>query len=302
MKVKFIVNPTSGKCAGLKISQDLAGFGDVSCTSAADRNCAFELAKKAVLEGFERIVAVGGDGTINETINGMAAVEGLNVPLGIIPIGTGNDFARNLGIFPDPKKALDVALGNCVSRVDLGMVNRKYFANVVSFGFDAKVTALARDLRRTYGFLPKELIYLLATLKENIVSGLGKYPVTMRADGFPLAGGEVAFLVIANGRTYGRIFKIAPRADTGDGLLNLCRIKPMGRLRALANIYKVIRGTHETLPEVMTKVAESFDVFSAIPLVCEMDGEVLAPQLEYKISVAPKALKVLASGPDLQSA
>lgn len=292
MKTKFIVNPTSGKCLGEKFSRKLTDLGDVICTSPTGRSCARELAKAAVIMGFDRIVAVGGDGIINETINGMAEAAGLNIPLGIIPAGVGNNFAKNLGIPLGFRESLETAMGDCVSRIDLGKANDRYFANVISFGFDAKVTGLARDIKRKYGFLPKDLTYLVAALRENIVSGAGRYPITASVNGFRLVG-DAAFLVIANGASYGGIFRIAPDADMRDGLLDLCWVKPMGRVRILANIHKVVQGVHTTLPEVKMLKANYLTVSSPEPLICEIDGEVSEPKREYKICVIPRALKVL---------
>lgn len=296
MKIKFIVNPTSGRRSGARLGQKLIDFGEVSCTDLAGQNCARELAKEAVFRGFDRVVAVGGDGIVNEIINGLAEAGGLDTPFGIIPAGVGNSFAKNLGIPQDFPKALEVALGSAMVRVDLGKINGRYFSNVVSFGFDAKVTDLARSIKEKYGFLPKDLTYLLAALRENALVGPGKYRVAVNVNGHRLTG-SVSLLVIANGQSYGGIFRIAPEADLQDGLFDLCWVKPISKVEVLTRIHRVVQGTHATLPEVETLKSEAFTVSSPDPLIGEMDGEILEPQKEYRICSVPRALRVLVPPP-----
>lgn len=296
MKVKFVVNPTSGRRSGVGFGRRLAEFGEVSHTDLAGRNCAKELTKEAVLKGFDRIVAVGGDGIVNEVVNGLAEAGGLGTPLGIIPAGVGNNFSKNLGIPQCFPKALKVALGNAVARVDLGSINGRYFVNVVSFGFDAKVTDSAREIKAKYGFLPKDLTYLIAALRENALAGLGRYRITVGINRHKLMG-SVAFLAIANGKSYGGIFRIAPEADLQDGLFDLCWVGPMGKIGALTRIHRLVQGTHVTLPEVQMLKAGAFTVSSPDLLISEMDGEILEPQKEYKICCLPRALRVLVPPP-----
>ncbi len=278
----------------IRLIDDFARRGinvHICSTSNSNQDTAFELTRRAVLDGFNRIVFVCGDGGINEGINGLASVGKLDLPIGVVPIGVGNNFAKNIGIPLDSREAIKVALGDCQSQVDVGVVNGRLFANAVSFGFDARITKVAIGTKKRYGFFPKDWIYLATAIKEMIL-GIKKYQVELQSGIFHFEG-KVILVAVTNGESYGAIFKIAPGADPRDGMLNVCLIEPMGKLRAFANILKVIQGTHLGLPEVMTLKTSSLVISSPEKLICQVDGEVIDPKEEYRISVLPKALNLL---------
>jgi len=296
VKVKLIVNPRAGNGLGLKRGTEVAreiekrGIGiSTSFTSRFREENATSLAKNAVQQGTDRIVVVGGDGTINEVANGIA---GSGVPLGIIPAGVGNDFARALGIPEGAKKALNVAVGDKVIEVDLGRVNGRYFTSMVSFGFDACVNRRALELKRKYWFLPPEGMYVIALLGK-LLSRLEYFPVEIDVPGTTSLLGKKLLIAVANVTRYGRILKIAPEANERDGLLDICLIREAGRLRIVTNIPRIIQGTHINLPEVEMLRVPSLTIRSSKNLPCQMDGEVLPGKQEYQISTFQGALKVL---------
>ena len=309
MKVAFIVKPPlkeEYKREFLAFERKFKEEIKEEFTGKEGPNNAKNLAKKAVEEGFERIVVVGGDGLLNETINGIAEATGGKIPqdftLGIIPTGSGNNFAKALGIPKDIKKAFEIIKKERTTLVDIGRVypvaensccgaNKRCFINCFSVGFDALVNKKANDLKEKHSFLPKDLSYLLAAIKEIIIN-IPNFEVRIEGDGISYKQ-RIILAAITNGPTYGAIFKVNPGASVNDGKLNLCLIESVGKLRAFYDIYRVIRGTHVGLPEFKFFKISSLTISSSKPLPYEMDGEVLEPKREYKIKVLPRALNIL---------
>lgn len=224
----------------------------------------------------------------------MEAVQGKissNFAIGIIPTGSGNNFAKALKIPKDIKEAFQVIKKDKATSVDIGKVNERFFVNVVSFGFDAKVNKLANEIKEKYRFLPREGSYLIAALKEIIIK-IPLFQVELKSEGINLKN-KVILVAVNNGPSYGAIFKIAPAAIVNDGKFDICLIESVGRIRALFDIYRIVQGTHIHLPEVTILKASSLTISGPEPLPYETDGEVLKPEKEYKINVLPKALKIL---------
>jgi len=302
MKIKFIVNPQAGgKKKGLKYGKEIIKLTnkigekietDFSFTLKRGEKNATNLARRAVSEGFDKVIAVGGDGTINEVVNGML---GSDLPLGIIPAGLGNDFARALGIPFDPGKAFKIGLGNKIMPVDLGKANDRYFANAISFGIDAQITHLAQNLRERYQFFPGEGIYI-ATALQKLLFCL-EYPEVeidiLDSNPSEILKDKITLIVVSNSPNYGRVFKIAPQAELDDGRLDICWVQKMGRWKILNNIPRAIQGIHINFPEIKILKASSFIIRSSEKLCYQMDGEALEAEKEYQISTFPKALKVL---------
>jgi len=264
-------------------------------TAPEGPNTAFNLGKSAVREGFEEIHVAGGDGTFNLVFSGMMAS---NVPLGQLPTlsfmqaGTGNNFAKNLGVPKSPIQALQVAETGQPIKLDFGRLilknEERYFLNVASFGFDAWIAQVAQRFRGKYQFLPKESHYLLAALGE-IIKGMRAFRISVNG-GDPK---ELLLVAVTNGPTYGAIFRIAPGADLRDGLLDVCCIDRVGQMKALKDITRLLRGTHVNLPEVAMSQVSSLTISSDELLPCEIDGEVLPAEKEYKIEIIPQGLKAL---------
>jgi len=310
-RVMGIINLRAGLGRGKKCYQKLVKWingpakekgirADVFFTEKEGERNATNLAKRAVKERYDLILIIGGDGTINEVANG---VVGSEIPLLIVPAGNGNDFARALGIPKKPEKAFNLITEGRIEPVDLGKVNGRVFVNVFGVGFDAKITQYAESLKEKWRFLPNTFLYLVALLRELFLKLDYLHLETKIINGrkFPEAlVGKVTLVSIANGPTCGGIFKLAPQADLKDGLLDICWIKKTSRLRIFRFLPKVRKGTHLNLPEVRTHLderlprAKSLIILSpekeALP--CQMDGEILPAEKEYRISLLPKTLKV----------
>lgn len=302
----FVVNPQAGRGRGLayakKIEKLFVPWGikaTVIFTAREGLDSAFSLGKRAAEERIHTLVGVGGDGTKSLLLNGMMA-SGLSsefLPrLGFIQAGTGNNFAKNVGIPSAFDEALRIIREGNTILVDVGLMSgrsvKKYFLNVASFGFDALIVEKARNFKENCRVIPKDLAYFLTAMRE-ILSGFSSYPVVLSGPNFTFET-ETCLLAVLNGQTYGAIFNIAPGADLSDGLFDVYSIDKVNKAKAVEILLRVIKGRHVGLPQVRHLKTASLNVFSSVPLPCEVDGEVMPAEKEYRVSVLPRALKVLA--------
>jgi len=296
MRYKFIVKPPTKKEYQREFLIFKKNFGaEEEFTEKEGPKNAKNLTRKAIEQGFDRVIIVGGDGLLNEGVNGiMEATEKIfsNFALGIIPTGSGNNFAKEIGIPRDIKKAFQIIRKDKNISVDIGKINNRFFINCASFGFDGLVNKLANELKEKYQFLPREGSYLLAALKEILIR-IPSFEIKIKGEEIDLEE-KVVMAAITNSQSYGAIFKINPGALVNDQKLNLCLIGEVGRMRALSDILRVIKGNHLNLPEVkMLKFSSPLTISSPEILPYEIDGEVPEAEKEYQISILPKALKIL---------
>ncbi len=297
MKFKFIIKPPVPK----KFQKEILKFkkkfeSKEELTEKEGPKNAKNLAKKAIQENFDKIIVVGGDGLLHEVINGVMEETKGNLPenfaLGIIPKGAGNNFAKEIGIKKDVKKAFEIIKkGNQIS-VDLGKVNEKFFINCFSLGFDAKINDLANKIKEKYLFLPRNLSYLFAALKEILIK-IPDYEIEIKGLEINYQG-KIVLAAITNSQSYGGIFKINPGASVSDGKFNLCLIEPVGKLKALNTLFLATKGNHVKVPEVKTFLFSfPLKIFSKEPVLYETDGEVFGPENNFKVEIFSKKIKVL---------
>ena len=296
MGYKFIVKPPTKKEYQREFLIFKKNFGaEEEFTEKECPKNAKNLTRKAIKQGFDRVIIVGGDGLLNEGVNGiMEATEKIfsNFALGMIPTGSRNNFAKEIGIPRDIKKAFQIIRKDKNISVDIGKINNRFFINCASFGFDGLVNKLANELKEKYQFLPREGSYLLAALKEILIR-IPSFEIKIKGEEIDLEE-KVVMAAITNSQSYGAIFKINPGALVNDQKLNLCLIGEVGRMRALSDILRVIKGNHLNLPEVkMLKFSSPLTISSPEILPYEIDGEVPEAEKEYQISILPKALKIL---------
>lgn len=296
MKFKFIVKPPPEKeyqKEFLKFQKEFKA--EQEFTEKNFPKNAGNLAKKALKQGFERIIFVAGDGLLSEGINGiMESFPEKIFPgfaVGIIPAGTGNNFAKALKIPKDVKKAINIIKKGKIDSVDMGKVNEMFFVNCFSFGFDAQINDVANKIKEGYKFLPKKAGYLLAALKE-VIFNFRFFNVAIKGKNINLKE-KIILAAVTNSSSYGGVFKINPGASVKDGLLDLCYIKTMAKIKALNSIYRVFKGTHVNLPEVKTFKISSLNVFSQDFLPWEIDGEVQKPEKKFSLKVLPGAMNFL---------
>ncbi|MFC4536866.1 diacylglycerol/lipid kinase family protein [Sphaerisporangium dianthi] len=251
-------------------------------TSAQD---ALERACTAVAEGPEALVAFGGDGLVHLAVQ---AVAGTDVPLGIIPAGTGNDLAGAFGIpRKDPLAAAGIVTGGAVRTVDAGTIGEEWFAGVVACGFDSKVNERANRLTRPAGMSK----YLLATLQE--LRSFTPIPFTLTIDGEVIEQ-EAMMVAVGNTGTYGAGMRVCPGAEPDDGLLDVLIVGPLPTAAFLRTFPRVYRGTHLGHPAITLRQARTVTL-DAPDVVAYADGERIST-LPLTCAIHPAALHIIAPG------
>ena len=240
-------------------------------------------AQTAAERGTDCVIAVGGDGTVNEVVNGLL---GHDVPLGILPVGTANDFARQVGIPDDAESALALVLERDPIHVDLGLLNGRAFLNVSTAGLGAETTAETSAMAK--GLLGP-LAYALTGMRK-LAGELETRRAHLTGPGIDRA---VEFLVLAvgNARATGAGTVITPLARVDDGLLDLCVVEPMGLGAFAGLLLELRRGEHLERDGVLYAQLSWLDVDCEAPLLVNIDGEAQRlTRMEYRI--APKGLRV----------
>lgn len=241
--------------------------------------------------GGERIVVAGGDGSIHEAVNGIMRSAG-EARLGIIPVGTGNDFAKACGIPLDwveaTRSLIERVRGDTRwRRIDVGRMNERYFANGAGIGFDAKVTKAARAIRWPIG----QAVYLVALIR-CLIDGVVTPEMSISSDNVELDG-AITMANVSNGPWVGGMFHIAPMADNADGKLDLLVAAPVTRMRALSLLPKILAGQHVGETEITLTRVEGVRIRAASPVPSHLDGEVMPPMREFDIELLPAALDLL---------
>ena len=294
--VSLFINPTAGRGrAGKRLEriQRLFEAGGVALDivrSRAVRDLEQQVTSH-IQNGVRRIVVVGGDGSVHEAVNGMQRA-GADCALGVIPSGTGNDFAKACGIPLDWEQATRSLVQRMtteapIRRIDLGRVNDRYFANGIGIGFDAKVTRIAQSYRWKIG----DFVYLLAILR-CLYDGVATPDMRIQNEHVDLSG-PVTLATVCNGPWEGGMFHIAPMADNADGKMNLLIANPVSRIRILALLPLLMRGKHMHEPEIIQHEVSKLTITSAAAIESHLDGEVQPLQDRFDIEVLPAALDLL---------
>lgn len=238
------------------------------------------------------IIVVGGDGTVNEVVNGLL-LSGRRVPLGIIPAGSGNDFACNaLHLSRDPAEALEHAFHGRLIEVDAGIVNDHYFVATFSIGLDASIAATSNWLRN-FPLMRGSLLYTGSAVWQ-LLTGYQRCPwlkLCLDDRHEQVLPQRYVLLAVTNGPTYGAGFRINPDADYQDGLFDICAIDYAPLLRALKLFPVVRRGEHARLPEVTFYRAKSLHIECTQTCTIQIDGEVMQAR-SLNGQILPGALQV----------
>lgn len=245
----------------------------------------------AEADGHERVVAVGGDGTVQEVVNGLLRIAS-PPPLGLVPAGTGNDLARSLRIPPDLTEAWELATRGPsrpidVARATNGAGRTRWFASAGGIGFDAQVAAAMAGQR---GWQASRAGYLLTTLAE--LRRFSNCHVRVTIDEETLEG-PVLFIAVANGAYYGGGMRIAPEARVDDGLVDVCIVGDISRVTALRQLPNLYRGTHVRHPAVSMRTGTRLRIEGAAETRIHLDGEPFGG-LPLEIDLHPGALRVAA--------
>jgi diacylglycerol kinase (ATP) len=265
---------------------------DVCAIVGTDAAHARRLVDEALAGGTDALVVVGGDGVISLALQALA--EG-DVPLGIVPAGTGNDHAREYRLpTGDPEAAADVIADGHIESVDLGRIEdaaggHKWFGTVMAAGFDSLVSDRTNRMRWPHG----RMRYNVAMVAE--LSKLRLLPFRLRFDGGPPQNVDLTLAAFGNTRSYGGGMQICPNADHADGLLDVTMVHSASRTRLIRLFPTVFKGVHIELDDVTTARARVIEV-DCPGINAYADGDFACP-LPVTVSAVPRALQILVPAP-----
>jgi YegS/Rv2252/BmrU family lipid kinase len=300
-KVKIILNPMADMGNAWRIARDLRSIteqhGGVDWSGTVYPGHAIELAQQAGEQGYDMVIAMGGDGTVHEVVNGLMRVSAEKRPmLGVVPAGSGNDFAHALGVPQKADHALVCALNGQPTPVDLGLMTdaqgkKEYFDNTLGIGFDAIVTIRSHKLPVVRGFL----MYLTAVI-QTIALNHNAIGMKIETEDQKWEQSNL-LLTLCNGPREGGGFMMAPNAKIDDGILHYAMIQKVSRPMMFRLIPEVMKGTHGNFKQVSTGTCKTMTVTADRPMYIHADGEIYSgfgtDIRKVTFEVLPKALRVV---------
>lgn len=300
---KIILNPISGNGNGMRLlpqiekllAQHKLGF-DLVRTEHVGHG--IELTRQAVKDSYDTIVAVGGDGTVNEVINGLmlCKLEGITLPrFGVLCVGRGNDFAGSMGIPTDLEAGVQALVDDHRRTIDIGKVaggeypEGRYFGNCVGVGFDAITTIEVHKLPRWGGFLG----FMVAVLKTVFL--YNKAPLATTVYDEKTLTQRSLLISIMNGRRLGGGFLMAPNSEPDDGFFDLCIAEQMSSFEVIKMIPHFTRGDQATQPTIKTGQAAHITITALDgPLPAQTDGEIICVDgTRLEVEVLPRQLEII---------
>ena len=295
MKHIFIVNPVAGKGKTLGVIPNIKEYfrdkpGETyEIYMTEQKGHATELARKVTASGTGRIYSVGGDGTLNEVLNGMIHSD---FCLGVFPLGSGNDFIKALCSNCNPNMSVEQIIQGTEKLIDCAKANDTYFINVASVGFDAEV-AENMKLFKKIPLMGGSLAYIMSIFYTLV----RMKPYTIRYEmNNTKETSKYLLIAVCNGKYYGGGFLPAPNADLNDGLFDICQVKYVKRRVVFKCFPKLRDGTHDTLDVVSMHKTTGIHLQSEQELCLNLDGEISKAK-EIHFELFPKALKILVPCP-----
>ncbi|BAJ64594.1 diacylglycerol/lipid kinase family protein [Anaerolinea thermophila] len=301
-RVRIIFNPIANFGRSWAIASSLrpllTELGGAEWTGTVYPTHAVELARQAGEDGVETIIAMGGDGTVHEIVNGLMQLPPEKRPvLAIVPVGTGNDFAHSLGISSDPEIALRQAFSAPTHAVDIAHIrdnrgHEEYWVNSLGIGFDAVINIRSRRIPVFQGFL----VYFLALL-QAVLLDYTPYHAHFRTDQEEWEE-NLLMTILGNGRREGGGFQIAPRASVRDGAIDFCAVRTIPRMMMFYTVPYFLKGTQESLSYVRSGQLRRLELHSDRPLFIHTDGEIYAAYhstvRNLTVEAVPSAIRVVA--------
>lgn len=284
----FIVNPTAGNGAALAAIPLIEQYCrqchfKYEITKTQYKGHATALAKNAISSSYDAVVAVGGDGTVMEVANGLV---GSLTPLGILPMGTGNDLSKSLNIPSKIDKALSIIARGKPKYMDAVSYGGGYFLNVASVGFDAEI---ARDIQKFKRWIPGKAAYYLAALLKFIT--YKHKDVILEIDDTTISA-KILLFAVANGTHYGGGMKVNPNGFIDDGYIDAILISPVPRFKFPFLFWKFVSGQHLDLPYVKAYRCKKVKIHSNENLPVNGDGDIIATT-PVQFSVLNRGILVL---------
>jgi diacylglycerol kinase (ATP) len=300
-KVKLIFNPIANLGRTWSIASSLRSvvqeFGGADWSGTVYPTHATELAYKAGLDGYDLVIALGGDGTIHEVVNGLMNLPAEKRPaLGVVPLGSGNDFANSLGVSTQSELALRQVFTGTPRPVDVGVAvdnfgRREYWINTIGIGFDTVVTIRSRKIPVLHGFA----VYLVAVLQTILLNYI-PFHLQLKIDDQSLEETDLMF-VACNGKREGGGFQVSPAADLFDGTLDFIGVNKISRLKMLYTLPFFMNGSQNRLPYIRTGKFKRMELTSDRPLFIHADGEVFAgfssKSTQLLIEIIPGGLQTI---------
>lgn len=302
-KTKLIVNPVAGNNNAYKNWPDVNrliqnSLGELSAEFTTGPLDATRIARQALLAGYENIVAMGGDGTLNEIVNGFFNGGKLINPeanLGVIPMGTGADWMKTVDITDDIEQAVARIEQNSPHKCDLGLITldsegepfSRYFLNIGDAGFGGALVGIVNQSTKALGAFFAYLIGLLKTLAVY-----QNKPVQIKIDDSFEKEMRINSVTVANGQYFGGGMWIAPKAKIDDGLFEIIIVGDINRREALANIHRLYNGTLANHPKVTYLQGKRVSLNSEMDVLIEADGEQVG-KLPATFEIIPAALNFI---------
>lgn len=292
MKHLFIINPNAGKGHASKLKAIIDDcFKDrneeyiIEVTKAPGH--ATQIAKAYVDSDIYRVYSVGGDGTLNEVLNGMVNSES---SLATIPTGSGNDFLRT--IYTGKKiKLKDMILANIRGEeklIDVAKINERYFINISSVGLDADVVSTARKFKKL-PLITGSMAYFMSIIVTILQNRRRVLEIEIDEVKFT---NNMMLVAAGNGRFYGGGMKALPKADFQDGLLDICLARSMSRRRILSVFPKYMKGEHDSFEEITFRKIKKVVIRAETMFPINADGETFYAK-EVKLEIVPKGIKIV---------
>jgi YegS/Rv2252/BmrU family lipid kinase len=294
IRARLIVNPAAGRGAGARAGEPAARAFErhgwsVDLVRTEQRGHAVELAHTAATDGLDRVIAVGGDGTAHEVANGLLAGPADPPALGVVPVGSGNDFAKLVGTYRhDVASAVGRVVGGRVRRFDVGRAHGEFFINSMGVGFGPHVVSVRNRMTGLRGALS----YLVPIVRAFF--SFDPPELVLETPAFTHRG-PVMLIEVCNGTTAGGHYRFAPQADPADGRLDVCLVRRVGLGRFLLALPRVARGRHGSMRECTIVPTTTAIVRAAHgPLLMHLDGELREPTVDQcTVTVEAERLPVL---------
>ncbi|MGL4344034.1 MAG: diacylglycerol/lipid kinase family protein [Cellulosilyticaceae bacterium] len=290
MKHLFIVNPVAGKGKGMAYIEEikplLEGRLDYHIEVTKGEGDATEIARAYTQKETCIVYAVGGDGTINEVVNGMV---GTQSALAIVPTGSGNDFIRT--IYPNCAKEelLYKLLKGRIETIDLVRINHKYFLNIASVGIDAEVVFNATEFKKMK-YIKGDMAYIISIFKTLLKHK--SVQLKIKIDGEFACDQKILLATVANGKFYGGGIQIAPEALVNDAKVDIYLVEDLKFLKILSVLPKLFRAKHHEIKEVKMYRAAEVAIESEQLFKLNIDGEITTTN-QVEMQVMPQAIQVV---------